>query len=191
VTPVVLVAVALTLLLPFVSFRVEIPADDGDPAMRIETTYTGLAPATGQDAHTSGSTRRDGDAWREEHSGRERIPGQADDSVHGARSLTLLALALLTVGLAVAALPVQRLRAMLSAATALLAALALLTATLRSHQLLSGYAEELLGEGSGELVELRYGFWLAAGLLVVVGFANVALSVPGPVRPEPAEARVG
>lgn len=189
-TPVVLVAVALTLLLPFAGFRVELPPNDGEPATRFETTFTGLAPAVGQRAHLSLSTRRDGGVWREEDSGRERIPGPTDDSVHGARSLTLLALSLLTVGLVVAALPVQRLRAMLSAATALLAALALLAATLRSHQLLSAYAEELLGEGGGAVVELRYGFWLAAGLLVVVGFANVAMSVPGPVRAKPAEAGV-
>lgn len=90
VTPVVLVAVALALLLPFASFRFELPADDGNPATRFEVTFAGLAPAVGEFG----------------------------------------------------------------------------------------------------VVELRYGFWLAAALLVVVGFANVATSVPGPARPEPAEAGV-
>jgi hypothetical protein len=93
---------------------------------------------------------------------------------------------LVCLGAAAAALPRQWLRAVISAATALPAALAMLAATVLARQGLIGALHALLvPEGEtppvdlAGLVHLGYGFWLALALLTIVGLGNVWFAVPG------------
>ena len=93
---------------------------------------------------------------------------------------------LVCLGAAAAALPRQWLRAVVSAATALPAALALLAATVLARQgLIDALYALLAPDGEtppvdlARFVHLGYGFWLALALLTFVGLGNVWYAVPG------------
>ena len=99
---------------------------------------------------------------------------------------------LLGAGLLAALLPVARVRAIIVAGAALFAALALLAVELTQRRAVAATVlPDLLGTFIGvsrtaplpvQYVSFRYGFYLAMGLLIVIGFAHVAIAVPGRTR---------
>jgi hypothetical protein len=98
---------------------------------------------------------------------------------------------LMGLGAAAAALPQQRLRAVIAAATALPAALAVTAATVRARQMLIGAlnpppapdVEPPLFDVAS-LIHFGYGFWLAVGLLTIIGLGSTWFAAPGrPVEP--------
>jgi hypothetical protein len=173
-----LVVLVAMLLLPFVGYRLQFPPEDGEPAIRIEVTCVGATAALDWAPRVSVATQRDDGRWNESNGGNHGVLERGDDSITGARTFGRLALVLLlVVGLVGATLPRPRVRAVVSAAVAFLAGLAVLASSLRTQQDVARAAVELAGPLEVP-VELRYGFWFTCGLLVVVGFVNVAAAVP-------------
>jgi hypothetical protein len=99
----------------------------------------------------------------------------------------VIAVSLIGVGILASLIRVARVRATVVAAAALLGALALLALELAQRREVVRLLQPLLGELIGippketaplQLVSVRWGFWLAMALLVVIGFAQVAAAVP-------------
>jgi hypothetical protein len=200
-SPAGLVLVLLTVLLPFVSGACTPQAQTGVPQEQREgwrVTYDGTDMLVGgrpdiefADGSSNGRLRRlSGNDVRD-------LIGDARTKLDP-QPLAWLAVALVVAGVAAGIVRSTRWRAVVTAALALAAGLAMVAATLLAREQSIDMAAAIL-QGIGaprgqppqsvrnweqydqvrDMFRLRHGFWLATGVLLVVGMTNVALAVPG------------
>jgi hypothetical protein len=186
---IVFAAIAL-LLLPVVSYRVEIPADEGSPPARLELIFKGITPLAGHTARVSVSTKT-GSGWEEQPDGEEALPIVVD-AAPTARTFTILGLLLLVAGVLAAFLRRAQIRLLASAAGALLGGVALFVAALSMRHTLVDIGSQLSAGGvGGDGVGYRLGFWVSMLLLVVTAFGNMALAIMrSPAKAAPVEPQV-
>jgi hypothetical protein len=201
VSPAGLVLVLLALLLPFVSGACTPQTQTG---VRQEQREGWRVTYDGTDMLVGG--RPDVDFADESSNGRLRRLSDNDvrDLLGDARTkldpqpLAWLAVALVVAGVVAGVVRSTRWRAVVTAALALAAGLSMVAATLLAREQAIDMAAAIL-QGIGaprgqtppsvrnwehydqvrDMFRLRHGFWLATGVLLVVGMTNVALAVPG------------
>jgi hypothetical protein len=190
-SPTGFVLAALCFLLPFLAVRCESPQATGVSAGSLEYRWAGVDLVTGRRPDLEVRQEQDGnlDNGLERYAERNYAGGGAFTPpalVVAAQPLAIIALALLAIGLASAALPRGRWRAVAGAGSAMLAALALIGAQAHARAQLTARLAELAPAyvGSDDFPDSRRfvhtmgGFWLAFVLLMVVGLVNVVAAVP-------------
>ena len=154
-------------------------------------TYTGMDLVFGGTADVRITLMRpDGRSYDEVRVSDEQMYGHPQPPLPGS-PYGVVAVALIGAGILASAIRVARVRATVVAAAALLGALALLALELAQRREVARLVGPLLGDLIGisptdiapmRLVSVRWGFWLAMAVLVVIGFAQVA-AVPARRRP--------
>lgn len=176
-------AVAFACLwLPFLVGGVSPTAPTATP-VGPSVTYTGMDLVFGGTADVRVVLMRpDGRSYDEVRFSDEQMYGHPQPPLPGS-PYGVVAVSLIGVGMLASLIRVARIRAAVVAAAALVGALALLALELAQRREVARLLQPLLGELIGigpsdtaplRLVSVRWGFWLAMVLLVLVGFAQVA-----------------
>jgi hypothetical protein len=192
------VLVGLMFLLPFLTVSCSPPNTGAQDSGTFTATYTGADLVAGRlpmmtvvQGGPTGETISHGRTVAGAEYGVPNPPGAMEP-------FALAALVLTALGVLVVLLPRARVRSVASAALALVAALALLAAQLRTahaverwmsktYLAVAGGAPDTNVPDVGQFLHIGLGLWLAYGLLLLIGFGNVAVSVPDkPPAPEPA-----
>jgi len=153
-------------------------------------TYTGFDLALGGSADVLIPE------WRPDSNSYDPVP-VSDELMYGHPQQQLagsvygvVALVLIGVGILASLIPVGRARAIVSAAAALLGALAVLALEAAQRREVARLLTPLLGYPATvpppvQFVSLRAGFWIAMTFLVVIGLAHVIAAVPAQTAPAP------
>jgi hypothetical protein len=154
-------------------------------------TYTGMDLVFGGTADIRVVLMRpDGRSYDEVRLSDDQMYGHSQPPLSGS-VYGVAAVSLIGAGMLASLVRVARVRAAVTATAALLGALTLLALELAQRREVARLVQPLLGAligiGSDEaaplrLVSVRWGFWLAMAMLVVVGFAQVA-AFPARHRP--------